>query len=53
MKNTGSSDLQVEIRSNNNLVCQSKQMGNSLMGATLHFGPDSAHNTWRPTHFEA
>lgn len=63
----------VEIRSNNDFTCRSKQVGNKLMGSTLHFGifcnyicfiivlncvvlipgPDSQHNTWRPTHYEA
>ena len=28
----------VEIRSNENLVCQDRHVGNKLMGSTLHFG---------------
>jgi len=43
----------VEIRANNNLTCRGKQIGNQLMGSTLHFGPDSSYNIWRPTHYEA
>jgi hypothetical protein len=28
----------VEIRANNDFTCRNKQMGNTLMGSTLHFG---------------
>jgi len=28
----------VEIRGNDDLVCNGKQIGNRLMGSTLHFG---------------
>lgn len=28
----------VEIRSNNDFTCRNKQVGNTLMGSTLHFG---------------
>ncbi|KAK4020527.1 hypothetical protein OUZ56_002493 [Daphnia magna] len=43
----------VEIRANNDFRCGNKQMGNTIMGSTLHFGTDSKHNIWRPTHYEA
>jgi hypothetical protein len=28
----------IEIRSNDNLICQDRHIGNKLMGSTLHFG---------------
>jgi hypothetical protein len=31
----------VEIRANNDFTCRNKQMGNTLMGSTLHFGISS------------
>ena len=49
---SGEIDL-VEIKGNNNFTCNGKENGNNLMGSTLHYGPDSQHNIWRPTHFEA
>jgi hypothetical protein len=29
-----------------------RNLGNNLMGSTLHWGPDDAHDKWQMTHWE-
>jgi hypothetical protein len=29
-----------------------QKVGNTFMGSTLHWGPDTAHNNWWRTHWE-
>ena len=43
----------VEIRSNDDINCHGKQKGNTLMGATVHFGLNATTDKWRKTHYEA
>ena len=38
----------VEIRSNDDFTCRNKQVGNKLMGSTLHFGISTSNNIIKP-----
>lgn len=42
----------VESRGNRNLMLNGQQIGTQLMGSTLHWGPDWAHNGYPHTHWE-
>jgi beta-glucanase (GH16 family) len=36
----------VESKGNDNYMDNGQNVGNTLMGSTLHWGPDAGHNNW-------